>query len=366
MPPPVRLHGGDSRIPSSLDQIMTCSALVRRPWLPRVAAALVVTLGGLVPSHADAQITIKMATLVPDNSSWALILKQMAAEWAKLSGDRVKVRLYFGGTRGDDPNVVADMRTGALNAAVMTSVGVAEIDKSVYALGVPMAFDSYDEVYAVLDKMRPKLEASMESKGFVVLNWVDAGWVRFFTKKPVATPDDLKKLVLFQWQGDPKSQALWQAAGFNPRAGASSELLTGLKTGLYEACSISPQVAALLRYYEDAPYMTDLNWALLLGATVVTRDTWNKIPADLRPALLKSAQDAGAKLREDIKKNGESAIAAMQKAGAKVVPVPSKDAWIKIAQSMYPKIKAEYVPADAVDEALRYRDEYRKQHPPKK
>ena len=333
--------------------------------LSRVAAALVLA-ALLLPARADAQVTIKMATMVPDNSSWALILKQMAAEWAKLSGDRVKVRLYFGATRGDDPNVVADMRTGALNAAVMTSVGVAQIDKSVYALGVPMMFDSYEEVYAVLDKMRPKLEASMEGKGFVVLNWVDAGWVKFFTKKPVATPDDLKKLVLFQWQGDPKSLGIWQAAGFNVRAGASSELLTGLKTGMYEACSVSPQVAALLRYYEDAPNMTDLNWSLLLGATVVTKDTWNKIPEDVRPALLKAAQDAGAKLRDDIRKNGETASAAMQKAGMKVVPVASKDAWLKAAQATYPKVKAEYVPADAFDEATRYRDEYRKQHPPKK
>ena len=33
---------------------------------------------------------------------------------------------------------------------------------------------------------------------------------------------------------------------------------------------------------------------------------------------------------------------------------------------MYPKVKAEYVPAEAFDEAIKYRDEYRKQHPPKK
>ena len=345
---------------------MIPSVSVRCWWLPRVAAVLVLLATAfLLPARAHAQVTIKMATMVPDNSSWALILKQMAADWAKVSGDRVKVRLYFGATRGDDPNVVADMKTGALNGAVMTSVGVAQIDKSVYALGVPMLFDSYEEVYAVLDKMRPKLEASMESKGFVVLNWVDAGWVKFFTKKPVATPDELKRLVLFQWQGDPKSLGIWQAAGFNVRAGASSELLTGLKTGMYEACSVPPQVAALLRYYEDAPYMTDINWSLLLGATVLTRDTWNKIPADVRPALLKSAQDAGARLREDIRKNGENATAAMQKAGMKVVPVASKDAWLKAAAATYVKVKAEYVPAEAVDEAIGYRDEYRKQHPPK-
>src|SRR5213078_2878118 len=89
---------------------------------------------------------------------------------------------------GDDPDVVRKMRLGTLNAGVLTSVGVAEIDKSVYALGVPMMYESYDELYYVLEKMRPRLESSLEGKGFVVLNWADGGWVHFFAQKRLATP----------------------------------------------------------------------------------------------------------------------------------------------------------------------------------
>ena len=81
---------------------------------------------------------------------------------------------------------------GTLNAGLLTSVGMAQVDKSVYALGLPLTFDSYEEVYWVLEKMRPKLEASLEAKGFVVLNWVDGGWTRFFAQKPVKVPDDMR------------------------------------------------------------------------------------------------------------------------------------------------------------------------------
>ena len=122
-----------------------------------------------------------MATLVPDGSSWHLILKETADRWKQASGGRVTVRLFPGGVAGDDPDVVRKMRLGTLNAGVLTSVGLAEVDKSVYAMGVPLMYDSYDEVYWVHEKMRAKLEASLEAKGFVVLNWVDGGWVHFFT-----------------------------------------------------------------------------------------------------------------------------------------------------------------------------------------
>lgn len=319
----------------------------------------------LKPPQATAQVvTLKMATLVPTNSSWFLVLKEVADKWNKLSSGRVRVILYGGGTKGDDPEVVQAMRLGELQGAVLTSVGLAEIEKSVYALSIPMAYDSYDEVYAVLAKLRPRLEASIDANGFVALNWVDAGWIHFFTTKPVATPDDLKKLKLFQWNGDPKSLEIWKIAGFNPRPASSSDLLTGLSTGLFEACGLSPQVAQVGRYYERAKYMTDLNWALLLGATVIRKETWARVPADVKPALLKAMQEAGDKLQADIRRSGEADVVAMKTAGLTVVPVDAKakELWRKTAESAYPRIRGDFVPAEAFDEAMKARDEYRKQH----
>jgi len=336
---------------------------------PRLAGWLVAFAIGaaacLAPATASAQvINIKMATLVPTNSSWFLVLKEVADKWNKLSNGRVKVTLYGGGTKGDDPQVVQAIRLGELQGAVLTSVGMAEIEKSVYAISIPMAFDSYEEVYAVLDKMRPRLESAIEAKGFVVLNWADAGWIEFFTTKPVTVPDDLRKLTLFQWAGDPKSLEIWKSVGFNVRPGAVTDLPTGLQTGLYEACTLSPQVAQIGRYYEKAKFMTDLRWALLLGATVIKKDTWVQIPADLRPQLMKVMQEAGAKLQADIRQGGEKDIAAMKAAGLTVVPVDAKakELWRKAAESTYAKIRGDFVPVEAFDEAMKARDDYRKAH----
>jgi TRAP-type C4-dicarboxylate transport system substrate-binding protein len=338
-----------------------------------LVAAFLLVAGSSSVSRVNAQapplVTIKMATVVPTNSSWFLVLKDVADKWFKLSGGRVKVTLYGGGTRGDDPEVVTAMRSGELQGAVLTSVGLAEIDRSVYALSIPMAYNSYEEVYYVLGKMRPRLEKAIDAQGFVVLNWADGGWVHFFTKKPVATPDDLKKLKLFQWQGDPKSLAIWQAAGFNPIAAQLTDLLPNLQTGMFQACSMSPQVAAIGHYYDKdkAPFMTDLNWALLLGATVVKKDAWAKVPADVKPVLLKAMEEAGTRLQAEIRKSGETDVAAMKTTSLTVVPVDAKttELWRKTAESAYGKIRGDFVPADAFDEAMKYRDEYRKTAPKK-
>ncbi len=341
----------------------------RRSRRTRLAAALVAAAAALTAwpvapaAQAQAPVLVRMATLVPDGSSWHLILKETAERWKQVSGGRVTVRLFPGGVAGDDPDVVRKMRLGTLNAGVLTSVGVAEIDKSVYAMGIPLMYDSYDEVYWVHERMRAKLEASLEAKGFVVLNWADGGWVHFFTRSPVAVPDDLRRLKLFSWAGDAEAVEIWRSAGFNPVPLPSTEIATALQTGLVEALGSPPQVAVISQFFNHARNMTDLRWQLLQGATIITKATWERIPADVRPELLKVSQEAGARLQKEIRDSEAKDVEAMRKRGLNVVPVSAaqRAEWQKLTESIYPRIRGKVVPAEAFDEAMRYREEYRKQ-----
>ena len=337
------------------------SRLCRR----RLAATLTVATAltaVLFVTPVKAQLTVKMATLVPDGTSWATVIKEGAEKWKKLSNGRVTMNIYWGGVAGDDGDVVRKMRLGTLHAGVLTSVGLAEIDTSVYALGVPLMYASYDEVYWVLEKMRPKLQANFEKKGFVPLNWVDAGWIYYFTQKPVTTPDDLKKLKLFAWDIDTNAIDILKGMGFNPQPMPSAEIVTGLQTGRINAVPLSPQVAVITQYYNYAKNMTDLKFEILLGATVIDKRTWDKVPAELRAPLLQAMQETGKKLREEIRKSGERDVEEMKKRGLNVVPVDARtrDAWIKVAESVYPKLRERVVGAEGFDEALKYRDEYRR------
>ncbi len=334
-----------------------------RPFLRLLACGALALAWPATRAEAQAPIVVRMATLVPDGSSWHLILKETADKWRQLSGGRVTVRLFPGGVAGDDPDVVRKMRLGTLNAGVLTSVGVAELEPAVYALGVPLLFDSYEELYAVHEKMRPRLEASLQQKGFVVLNWADGGWVHFFSKKPVASPDDLRPLKLFVWAGDADSVEVWRSAGFNPVPLPATEIATALQTGLVEALGAPPQVTVISQYFTSARNMTALRWQLLLGATLISKATWDKIPADLRPALAQAAREAGTRLQKEIRDSEDRDVEAMKKRGLNVVPVSAaqRAQWAKLTESLYPKIRGRIVPADAFDEAMRYRDEYRKE-----
>jgi TRAP-type transport system periplasmic protein len=319
-------------------------------------------LGLALASGSSAQTIVKMATLVPQGSDWYTDLQEMGQAWQAASGGRVTLRLYPGGVAGDDSDVVRKIRLGTLEGGVLTSVGLADIDRSVFALELPMGYANYDEFNAVLEKMTRQLEQIYADKGFVILAWADAGWVHFFTKSPVRVPDDLKALKLFTWAGDDFAVELWRSSGFNPVPLPSTEISTALQTGLVSALPTTSQAAVLLQWYTHAKYMTDVNWAVLLGGIVVSKKSWERIPADIRPALLKAAQEAGAKARARTAESAVKGVEAMEKRGLTVIHLDAAevDAWRRAAEGAYPTLRGRYVPAAMFDEALKLRDEYRK------
>ena len=313
-------------------------------------------------SHAAEQVTIKMATLAPQGSEWNQVLQEMGAAWEKASRGQVAFRLYPGGVAGDDADIVRKMRLGTLNAGLLSGMGLFAIDRSVLAVQIPLAYANYEELDCVLEQMGPQLEKQLEAKGSILLGWSDAGWAHFFTKEPVRTPADMKKLKMFVWAGDDQYVELWKKAGFNPVPLPSTEISTALQTGLVNAVTTTTQGAVLLQWYKQVNHMTDLKWAVLLGGIVVSKATWEKIPADVRATMKESAASACRRLSQFARQSEPKDIEVMQKHGLKVVPVDDAalKEWRQLLDGVLPQVRGAYVPAEPLDMALKLRDQCRK------
>ncbi|MEM1206126.1 MAG: TRAP transporter substrate-binding protein DctP [Acidobacteriota bacterium] len=287
----------------------------RRRWL---LAALLIVL--LAPS-VQAATVVKMATLVPEGSVWDGILRHMGAEWSDRTDGQVKLRLYPGGVAGDEPDIVRKMRVGQLQGAALTVAGLSVIDEGFEVFELPMFFESYDELYHVLDTLRPDFEKRLEAKGYVLLNWGQGGWVHIFSKKPVRSVDDLRSQKLFTWAGNDAMVQLWRRNGFQPVPLAATDILTGLQTGMVEAITTTPLAALSLQWFRQTPYMQDLGFAPLVGATVMSRRAWRKLTPEQRSALLEAARETEKELLEVIPEQDEKAAQQMAERGLEVVAV---------------------------------------------
>jgi TRAP-type transport system periplasmic protein len=311
----------------------------------------------------SAQTTIKLATVVPENSIWDKNLKQMAADWSQATGGRVSLTVFSGGSQGDEPTVLRKMRVDALQAASLTGVGLGTIDAAFNVFDVPFFFESYDELNAVTDTLTPAISKRVEARGFVLLNWGHGGWTQVFTKKPVRTVDDLKKIKLYTSAGNDRMVQWFKANGFEPRAMAMTDIMTGLTTGMLEGVPTTPLAALLFQWYRQTPNMLDIGLAPVIGATVITRKAWNAVSEADRTKLRAAALAVQKRLQDDVPKQDAAAIDAMVKRGL-IVSEASGPEWRKEMDGLAKTMRGEMVPPDMFDLAVKARDAYRKQHRP--
>ncbi len=341
---------------------MTHSMSGARKSCRAVALAL---LGSLIVSLAPAQadtIKVRLGTVVPKGSSYFRIMQEVGESWRAVQGEGSTFVIYGDGSQGGEADLVKRMRVGQLNAALLSAVGLGEIDKSMLALqSIPMLFRDWAEVDFVRERVRQALEARLAEKGFVVLLWGDGGWVRFFSKDSAATPAEFKRFKLFAWAGSTEQVDLMKKMGYQPVPLETADILPGLQTGLINAVPASPYFALAGQFSGSAPNMLDVKWVPIIGAVVMTRKVWDAMSPAAREELKRSGQKAGQDIRARARSEDLESIEAMKKRGMRIT-IPSAEQetlWRRAAEEVYPSMRGSIVPADTWDEIRKALDEYR-------
>ena len=313
--------------------------------------------------QAGPPIVIKVGTLAPEGTPWYEVIQEVGAKWKKASGGRITLTIFGGGVQGDEADMIRKMRYNQLQMGAFTSVGLDTITKEMSALWIPLLFQNYDELDYVRGKLDARLEKALGDKGFVVLNWGDAGWVKYFAKKPIPDLKALQSQKLFTWAGDSQSDEMYKDAGFQIVPLSPTDILTSLQTGMIEAFPAPATAALANQWFGLAKNMMDIKFAPVVGATIITKKAWDEIDPSLRPTLLKLAQETGAKFTPQIRKLETDAVDAMVKRGLQIQKLTpqAEQEWQQTAEKFYPKIRGTIVPADLFDEVRRLVTEYRAQ-----
>jgi TRAP-type C4-dicarboxylate transport system substrate-binding protein len=316
---------------------------------------------GAAEARKGAPIEIKLATILPAGTSGHQRLMELRDTWATASAGAVKLTVYAGSADGE-ALLVRKLRARQIHAAVLSAVGLGAIDRSATSLQLmPMAFRTWEEVDYVREKIRGDLEGRLREKGFEVLFWGDAGWVRYFSKEPAVRPSEFKAMKMFVWSGEPQQLAILRSQGYQPVGLETEQILPSLSTGMISVVPVPPFLANALQYSRYLGHMVDQPWVPLVGAAIVRTDTWNQLSPALRAEFLKSAAILGEKVRRRSREEDDEAIAAMKKRGLVVHAVtPAITAeWQALAEGVYPKIRGAIVPADLFDRVLAHVAEFR-------
>jgi len=174
-------------------------------------------------------------------------------------------------------------------------------------------------------------------------------------------PDDLRKLKVFSGADSAAAYDLWKVSGFSPVSLETTGIPQGLLSGTISAVPTAPIFALAAQFDSQAKYMLELNWGPVVGAAVVRKKTWDRVPADMRDKLLKIAAETGRQVTASGRAESETAVAAMVRRGLivhKATPTEAAE-WCAVIDKVQESIRGRIVPADLFDEAQRLVKDYR-------
>lgn len=312
--------------------------------------------------HAQAALNLRIASVVPRNSVYHQQLLELGEQWRNAQGGGARCTVFTDGTQGGEAEIVRRMRIGQLQGGLLSVVGLRDIEPTMAALqNLPLLFRSWEELDFVREKIRPGIEKRVQERGFVIVGWGDAGWVRFFSKEPAFRPDDYKRMKFFAWGSEPEQQAIMKSLGYTPVPLETTDILPAIQTGMISVVPSTPYFALATQVYGTAGQMLDLNWAPIVGALVVTRKAWDEMSPAGQQALRSAGERAALQMRTQARAEVDQAVEAMRKRGL-AVNRPSAEQlreWQALAEQLWPRIRGTLVPADTYDEVFAQLAAYR-------
>jgi len=285
--------------------------------MKRIGSIVVVLL---LSAWANAAV-LKVATVAPEGSAWMKEMRASAMEIKERTEGRVQIKYYGGGVMGNDTKVLGKIRIGNLHGGAFTPSALQNIYPELALYGLPLVFDSEEEVAFVRSRLDQTIEDGLEEAGFVSFGFATGGFAVIMSNVPVRNLNDLKGKKVWVPEGDTISYASMAALSLSPVTLPLTDVLTGLQTGLIDIVAMSPIGALVLQWHTKVKFITDLPLVYTMGFMAISNKAFKKLsPAD-QEIVHEVMTRTYSELDDANLVDNEEALQALLNTGIELVPL---------------------------------------------
>jgi TRAP-type C4-dicarboxylate transport system substrate-binding protein len=285
----------------------------RRQFVQLAGVATLAALG--LPREARAATHVfKIGTLAPKASPWGRVFETWAQAVAQRSSGAFELQIFYNGAQGDEDAMVGKIKSGQLDGAMISGLGLSKVHKPILALQMPGLFTSWTALDRAREELRGELEKAALASGFLLAGWGDVGLLRRFSKGfSTKVPDDLKGKKPFHVRYDVLEPAVYAAIG-----GIASvplnvpEVLPNLNTGAVNVVHAPALVAEQLQWAGKLDHVVDAPIATIVGAITLSSRRVDALPAEFRALLVDGAKTASAALTTRIRADDDAAYGRLK------------------------------------------------------
>ena len=286
--------------------------------------------GTTPPSTAGAEgaTTIRIASLAPPGSSFVKVLKAWSRTLQKETEGRVDLRVFSGGSDGDDRDLIRKIKAGKLDAAGVATTGLSLIAPEVQVLTAPGLLTTDERLDRVRAKLDARFQKMIEAGGFKLLTWGDGGKNRVFANAAFSSPADLSKKPGWAGKNNAVIDAFVSALGASPKKLPAGDVFESLGAGTLSVVPASAMSAVAFQWYTRLEAMTSSNFNIIVGGSVISKEKFESLTEADQQTLLDTAKRAAKKLDQIVNRDDDRAFETLKGRGLAVVDTaPHAAAW---------------------------------------
>lgn len=257
---------------------------------------------------AAPEFEFRLATSHPAAHPINQRLSEAAVRLREATSGRVELRLFPAGQLGSDPDLLSQVRSGAIDIYNTASTIISPLVPAAAVANMGFAFASYEDAWRAMDGELGKfISAQVEKTGLIVPAKLGDNGFRHITSttKPIRSPTDLTAYRI-RVPTSPVLLSLFTALGAAPTAVNYNELYTALQTKLVDGQKNGLVSIESVKLYEVQKFcsLTSHVWDPFI--LVANRRSFSRLPADLAELVRRELDRSMVDQRNDVRQGEDS------------------------------------------------------------
>ncbi len=295
--------------------------------IKRAAVAFAAALGGAViagaASAADFTMKIGLGTMNDIQHQWANWYKEALEA---RSNKRIEVQIFPRGQLGTIASQIEGVQLGTQEGWVSPADFYGGVDPRFGVFSIPVLFkDAKHAEKVVLDaELNKEILTLGADKGLQVVSVFPFATAHYFGKQPIRKLDDFKGKKL-RVNATPAERAKMRQFGASAVPMDIAEVVPGLQQGVIDGTISATAIYVNLKFIDIGKVITQTNDTMIVSVGSVSRAWLNKLPADLRQAVIEEGNKLSARVSAHSHVLDDTMIKRWKDAGGEIVTLPADD-----------------------------------------
>ena len=266
-----------------------------RPYYKVLIFAALISLifGGFSVGETGEKITFKFGHVLQTDHPYHKMALKFKEELEKRNPDCV-VNIFPAKQLGNERDLVEGLQLGTVDISTITSALTAGFVPGFKVFSLPFLFEDADHLFRVMDSdIGKQLVKDMDKAGLIKLGFVYGGSRDLYARGPIRNLQELKGKKIRTMENKILVKT-WNALGAIATPIPWGDVYLSLKQGVVDGGEGTGASYRSMKFFDSSPHYTRISYVFSWHNFMMSKNKWNKLPANVKKDVMAAAEIAQA------------------------------------------------------------------------